>query len=167
MNRAPAVSIRVRASLVQGAVIFALGTTALSVYVPLAHSGSAREPFLSLAALFMAGVLTWAFLRWRQTPAGLLSWDGQGWAWELGGKHLDCQVKLCIDFQSVVVVRVRVFDAGRHWLWLQRGSSRQWHALRCALVASQNQAKRVAGADSLANHEVFGAKDGRTRIESP
>jgi hypothetical protein len=115
---------------------------------------------LSLALLLGAGaVVTWYLQAdhpgWRQglamcvwllcaalalrdesQPAkGVLRWDGQHWIWESDLAVLAGTVVPRADWQIGVLLEFRAPGHRVHWLWLERGETGNWNALRRALWA--------------------------------
>lgn len=100
------------------------------------------------AALLGAGVLSWR--GWQQSPTGCLQWDGQHWHWSGLEDSGQCRLNVLLDFQSVLLVRVRGDTDRPVWLWLEQPelAGMQWRALRRALVGRQRSSGAHGKADA-------------------
>ena len=139
MHNAPAVSYPVGRSRFHGWILLAAGLAGLasSTAWGLACAAVGWRQALAFALLFLASLN--AFWRWRQTPAGVLRWDGQLWHLELARSlprtPVDAGANLSIqlDFQVVMLARLHFENGARLWLWLQaQGDVAHWQALRRA-----------------------------------
>jgi hypothetical protein len=82
-------------------------------------------------ALFTGVPALW---HWKNSPIGLLQWDGETWTW--AGDTLTGNLRVVIDLQLLVLIRVQTLEGSRQFLWLEsRRPSLEWSALRRALVA--------------------------------
>lgn len=142
MHRAPAVIFIVKSSRWQLRLIACLSALAFAALVAFGsgQSGSDhRTALLALAIVFAGNV---AYRGWAQSPQGSLRWDGQHWLWSGFGEGLACHLGLLMDFQSVMVVRVRAKDQAPVFIWLEAtpGDS-NWMPLRRAIVSSHADAE--------------------------
>jgi hypothetical protein len=92
----------------------------------------------ALAALSLF-LVAYSLICWWRGPVGILSWTGVQWSWRPRNASLPSGLQWALDFQSVVLVKLRPLQkAGPdHWIWLEQGaqSAASWAALRRALVA--------------------------------
>lgn len=89
-----------------------------------------------LFAIVWLGSSSAAFQSWRGSPCGILQWDGLVWHWGVGASIAIGQLKVQLDLQRCLLLRLR-FDSGHStWLWLERGGDTiLWDALRRAAVS--------------------------------
>ena len=79
-----------------------------------------------------------AILGWKNSPQGLLQWDGQHWSWSLAGDPQPCSLRLVLDFQTVLLVGVETDARQLAWIWLEpKSADSKWTALRRAVIAKQ------------------------------
>lgn len=117
----------------QAAVCVAL-VGCMGVLVFAWGQGSALAWFAAVASgVWSVGVLLW--MRWRACP-GDLYWDGSQWLWrsDTDLEPTVCRVRLCMDFNHRMLVRVQPPGWARsQWLWLRRRHPGHWHQLRAVL----------------------------------
>jgi toxin CptA len=96
-------------------------------------------PMERLLCLLVPGVaMCIALSDWLRAAKGLLQWDGLQWLWSGFGDRPVRSLTLILDFQRVMLVKVRAEDGGSAWLWLETADmNRHWLALRRAIVASR------------------------------
>lgn len=136
MHGAPAVSYPAGRSRFQG---WLLALTALSggltgwLWQSQSDSVGWRHGLFTLALL---GALLLAGNAWRRSPAGHLSWDGQGWTWLSAEGPVGGVLAVHLDLQFCLVVSLRPMTGPRLWLWPERRSElARWSALRRAVFA--------------------------------
>jgi hypothetical protein len=131
MHSAPSVTYPVGRSRLAGWLCLAawlLGASVVALWAWQAGEPGWRQA-LALAALAAAGL--WSLRRWVQSPAGELAWDGRAWNWAGGGT-----VAVCLDLQSLVLLRWQGEAGSAQWLWLERSlSPGRWDALRRAVYS--------------------------------
>lgn len=97
-------------------------------------------PRHALVALVLLGCAVAAYLDSRRGGAGRLAWDGAQWQWEAGGQAQVVCPEVCLDLQSVMLVRLRPLaarTAPAHWRWFSARQDRaNWQDLRRALHGS-------------------------------
>jgi hypothetical protein len=136
MHDAPAVSYPAGRSFFALAailVLWLLGATGIALW-------SVRAPVapLHLAIVWGAVIATGAIaLRsWFRSPAGTLSWNGQGWTWTRVNSGSDAGTpEAVLDAQHRLLLRWR--GAGIvQWLWLERSARpAAWDDLRRAVYS--------------------------------
>lgn len=157
MHRAPAVSCLVTRSRWHLRVVIFLWLLGLSMSLALVHGQSSwvLKAFV-FAALLGAGLLSWR--GWQRSPAGCLRWDGQRWQWSGLKDSGQCHLDVLLDFQSVLLVRLRGDASPPVWLWLEQPEPAgvQWRALRRALVGRQRSSmvSRKANAAMVLEEDV-------------
>lgn len=106
--------------------------------------GQSSWMFQAIVFTALLGTGVFSLREWQQSPAGCLQWDGLHWHWSGLEGSGQCHLDVLMDFQSVLLVRMRGDAHQPGWLWLEKSESPslQWHALRRALVGSQ----RLSGA---------------------
>jgi toxin CptA len=71
---------------------------------------------------------------WWRAKTDFLAWDGRTWR---TGNIAEARVTVVLDFQSLLLVRVKPYSALTRWIFVDRHAAPAlWHSLRCALVAS-------------------------------
>ena len=112
------------------------GLLALGFWIASAHAFGWRQT-LGVLSVALAGLLAWT--RWRNSPVGQLSWDGQAWHWESRGYALgsaEHTVFVACDFQSVMLLRIENPAHARLWLWAEkRMLSERWPDFRRAVFS--------------------------------
>jgi hypothetical protein len=90
-------------------------------------------------ALACAGLVF--LIAWRNAPVGTLHWDGAHWHWADSADYSVQNIRVTMDLQRWVLVRLERAGAGALWLWLERGAASYgtWMALRRALVYAERQ----------------------------
>jgi toxin CptA len=137
MHRPPAVTHRVARSRWHLRLVLAialLGTATCALLQTHLSSPVARLACLAIPA----AALCLAYWDWKQAAVGLLQWDGQQWLWTGFGDQPVHSVRLTLDFQRLMLIKVVAEGGSGAWLWLEAPSmDRHWLALRRALFASQ------------------------------
>ncbi|MGQ0708376.1 MAG: hypothetical protein ACT4NV_01350 [Rhodoferax sp.] len=113
-------------------VIASLGVLGTVVFA-LAPGAPGAWSAVAATAAWSAAVLAW--MRWHACP-GELSWDGGQWRWQAATQPqaAACGVRVCMDFNHWMLVRVRPVGRLRsRWLWLQRRHPAHWHLVRAVL----------------------------------
>jgi len=148
MHLAPAVGFTVVRSSWHLCAIVVLWSLGLGVAVLLVRTTSLGldAQFLLTACWMLAGFIS--LHGWKNFSPTHLQWDGQRWlmsGWDgVNTLHLD----LLLDFQNLMLVRVREKSMRPVWLWLEPAlPDVQWLALRRAVVAVE----RVHKPDSASN----------------
>lgn len=144
MHRPPAVTHSVDRSrwhiglVASLAVVGVVACAGLTTTLP-----SSAERLASGLATLCA--ITLAFWNWKNTALSRLQWDGQYWRWSGFGDLAVHEIRLILDFQHALLVRVYCEDGKNTWLWLEtRSGDRHWLSLRRAILASR---RRAAGPD--------------------
>jgi hypothetical protein len=76
-----------------------------------------------------------ALRAWQQSWIGRLGWDGQTWHFSAWPDSVVMRLKLVLDLQWVMLVRVWTQDGRGTWLWLESDHpGPTWNAMRRALV---------------------------------
>jgi hypothetical protein len=83
----------------------------------------------------------WSAWGWTHAPQGTLRWDGAHWHWSAWDDVPVERLQLLMDWQFVVVLRLRS-ESGQHFLlWLERRRPHTtWRAMRRALVSHHRHA---------------------------
>ena len=77
-----------------------------------------------------------AFQSWRQTPVGVLRWDGESWCWVREAHSTSGALAVHIDFQFFMLLSLRPPTGSRIWLWPERNANLPlWNALRRAVFS--------------------------------
>lgn len=106
-----------------------------------------------LFALLWFGSSSAAFQSWRGSLRGILQWDGQVWHWGVGASTAVGRLKVQLDLQHCLLLRLRVDSGQVTWLWLERGGDTiLWDALRRA--AFSDAASGLAPAARADDHGV-------------
>lgn len=139
MHRAPAVGFTVTRSSWHLRVIAFLWLLGLAVSLLLMRTSLGLDTQIMLVACWvLAGCVSLKV--WKNFSPNRLQWDGQHWILaglnSASALHLD----LLLDFQNLMLVRVRGKSMRPVWLWLEPVlPDPQWRALRRAVVASQRE----------------------------
>ncbi len=138
MHLPPAASHRIARSRWHLRTILLLWGTGITAALWFAK-GQSWAPASLAAVLASLVVALPALLSWRQTPQGLLQWDGQRWYWTRGDDSAACQLTPVLDFQNTLLVRLQDVSGRRQWLWLEARAAAPWAwlALRRAVFGSQ------------------------------
>lgn len=125
--------------------LLALVSTATFVWTQPALDA---RPWVIASAVLAS--LVGALVAWKDSPTGVLRWDGQSWHWS-GFATAECSLSLLVDFQEVLLVSLKSDGAGPVWLWLQAAihGDVSWMALRRAIVSSRNASTEQAGMGTL------------------
>lgn len=124
--------------------LWALGVLSVGAWCYQAGSLGPRQ-MAGLAASFLTTFLVWRGI--TCAARGDLHWDGQHWSLDGASPVLTAQATVHLDFQSFLLLRLKV-DRSVSWLWLDRQASpERWHDVRRALFASPTAADKTA-ADS-------------------
>ena len=111
-------------------------------------SATPPSAWSALAAVScLAGAGAFAFIGWKNSPAGLLRWDGQLWYWEDGGPVRPPSRRLLVvaDFQRVLLVRLEDAAGHQRWLWAECGAAAErWTALRRAIYSAPRAPLQLA-----------------------
>lgn len=141
MRNAPSVLIPVGRSRFGACVLAAVWLVGLSLLVAWRLQVPAPGPWVGLSGsqavmavlLVVCGLLAWR--HHRRAGVGLLDGDGQHWWWITAAGECAAQVRVMVDVQRVLLVRLVPEDgSGVQWLWLvRRGNPEHWRAVRRAL----------------------------------
>ena len=107
----------------------------VTLYLLLTWPVHALYPWLAGFSLLMgASAARWG---WASTQAGFLRWDGEDWWVEppndvaMLPPRLVTDIRVQLDFQFFLLLRLDSAGGGSQWLWLDSWSQRRdWHALR-------------------------------------
>ena len=153
MHFAPQVSLPVsRSRWLSGLVgaLLCLITLQLTWFLSVHFDSGWRASLVALGSIFACGA---ALTSARQPIAGQLFWNGANWHWtgfKLGDG--ECELKLHLDFQFLMLVSLHCPGMRAEWLWLSRSPDRQlWLAIRRAMVHSTLRLHRaIHGTQSVA-----------------
>lgn len=149
MHRPPAVSHGVDRSRWHAGLIAALATLCVVSCAVLGTTLSSHATQLAIGSITGVAIAL-AFSNWKNTSTGRLQWDGQHWRWSGFGEIGVREVRLVLDFQRVLLVRVCGEDGTCVWLWLEtRSADRHWLSLRRAIVAGLPQVVASGEPDDL------------------
>ena len=136
MHGAPSVSYpvgRCRLAAALQALVGLAGAAAVGAWLAQAPAGSMR-PWFGAAALAVAGAAGWH--AWRQSPTGLLAWDGTGWRWADGRGEVPGRIAIALDLEGWLLLHWQPEGARGAWLWLERSREpKAWPALRRAVYS--------------------------------
>ena len=77
-----------------------------------------------------------SLLVWRNSPIGLLQWDGGRWLWQGFSDTPVQSAHMCLDLQYFVLFQLKSAAGETAWLYLEeRNDHARWIALRRAIVA--------------------------------
>ena len=93
--------------------------------------------FATLVSVVVAGVA--ARTGWKNSPIGLLAWDGQLWRWEGPGYQsgvVEQKLLVIFDFQNLLMIQLENPAKARLWLWAERNTApERWLDLRRAVYS--------------------------------
>lgn len=136
MHQPPAVSHNVQRSRWHLIGILVIWFVALAASAALWQS-SADTPLKSSVLASAVSLGVWAVKDWFQSERGSLRWDGQQWLWSGFGDFPVQHLFVVLDFQRLILVKLRTSSLGVRWIWLEASvSNRQWLAMRRALFAT-------------------------------
>lgn len=140
MHNAPSVTYPLRPSgrvWLLLAALWVLGPSSVAAWCFQADSVGARQ-VIGLVAVGLTACLVG--LAWVYAPHGNLHWDGQYWSLDGADPVQTAQATVHLDFQSLLLLRLKV-DRSVNWLWLDHDASpMQWRAVRRALFAGATSA---------------------------
>ena len=152
MHKAPTVDYPVGRSRFQARLLLVTLASVLGVHVLwFAHAdGFGWRHGLGFSLTLATALVALHF--WRQSPEGVLHWDGKSWWWESRGARTSGAVLPHLDLQNNLLLGFCAPSGLRYWLWLERGSApSRWYALRRAVHApGQVDADAEPGDDALA-----------------
>ena len=138
-HNAPPVVYPLGRSRFQGWVLAVLWFAGLLL---LLNSLRVQEPigwrtFATLMSVVVAGVA--ARTGWKNSPIGLLAWDGQSWRWEGPGYQsgvVEQKLLVIFDFQNLLMLQLENPAKARLWLWAERKAApERWLDLRRAVYS--------------------------------
>ena len=137
MRHAPPVIVLVGRSRFGAAASGCVWLLGLAVLVAWAWTVASARGAQGLMAVLLLACGAWAWHSVRQSPTGLLDWDGSTWSWETAHQVCDVQVQVACDLQRWLLVRmVRRDGLDIRWLWLaSTGDDRHWLSVRRALYS--------------------------------
>ena len=123
----------------QALVLFVFWLTA-ALLVGVWTLASQQVGWRQAAGLAIVMCVGWAaFVGWKNSPAGQLSWDGQVWRWEGPGYQAGVaqyQLSVVADFQHVMLLRIENSAHAKLWLWAERSAfAARWLDLRRAVYS--------------------------------
>lgn len=135
MHSAPAVSFPTGRSRFLGCLI---GTMAICGWLTVCFWIYSADDFAwpQWLALGLCLVVSLSLgMQWLEKSNGILSWNGSTWFWTDGAISVMVLPELVLDFQRVMLLRLRVTTARRVvWIWLDHAISPvRWMALRRAV----------------------------------
>ena len=133
-------------------VLWMLGACAMLAFL-FFQIVSSLQIFVWLMVLLLGAGL--ALQGWRNTPSGLLHWDGAVWHWSGFAGDAPCTVLLHVDLQKLLIVSIRQNGRQPVGLWIERATDdRSWSALRRAVVGSLRAAQPPSRADEALIDQV-------------
>lgn len=83
-----------------------------------------------------------AYLEANPRDSFVLDWSATGWRCNAGrsaaqAPSVPCAPAVVLDWQRLMLLRVRGLTGGARWVWCRRQDARQWHRFRCALFAGR------------------------------
>jgi hypothetical protein len=147
MSGPPSLSFKVGRSRWQaatGSLFLGFGAVTTLGMVLSPHHFSPLAVVSAVVAFACTGL---AFLRVRRnSPVGTLHWDGTHWHWADSVDYSVQSVRVAMDFQRWMLVRLERESARPVWLWLERGAAPNstWMALRRALAYAARQSQPSA-----------------------
>jgi hypothetical protein len=85
-------------------------------------------------ALVAAAGISWR--SWLGSPAGLLAWDGEAWAWTASRDPEPGTLQAVLDLQDVLLLRWHAASGVQRWLWAERRvQPATWDDLRRAVYS--------------------------------
>ena len=155
MHSPPAVHFAVRRSRWYGMVLLVLwmlGACAMLAFL-FFQTVSSLQIFVWLMVLLLGAGL--ALQGWRNTPSGLLHWDGAVWHWSGFAGDAPCTVLLHVDLQKLLIVSIRQNGRQPVGLWIESArGDRSWSALRRAVVGSLRAVQSPSRADEALTDQV-------------
>ena len=171
MHNAPAVSFPVGRSRFQAwflSVAWLAGAAACAYWASGMDTMGWRQGF-ALAMPIAAGVVAWAsWVHWQRSARSTLRWDGQCWRLETPAAtsamvpalattltpplSLTGDLAVHLDFQSFLLLSMRLESGGTRWLWLDPCAElNHWQAFRRAVHSSASGKLRPAGSSNAAS----------------
>ena len=141
MHSAPAVTYpvgrcRFHAGLLAGLLV--LGAGVLVTWVQ--HSDAIALRHAAAGVLWLVCALAALRLWWR-SPIGSLTWDGQLWTWAGEGASYPVALRMTLDTQTALLLRLQPDGAPSLWVWLeQRRAPTRWLACRRAVFGPKSAA---------------------------
>lgn len=151
MHSAPAVSYPVGRSRFQGQLIVVLGL--IGCLAGLAWCATVERLGWRQGLFFVIlSLACWvASLAWSRSSVGELTWDGQGWRFNGALGALNGEVRLQLDLQFCMLLRLRSDDGRRWWLWSEKRSAPAgWLALRRAVMSNAADRSAQPSAEAVA-----------------
>lgn len=140
MHNAPSVTYPVKPSsrvLLLLAVLWVVGAASVAAWCSQADGVGVRH-VIGLVAVGLTACLVG--LGWERASHRSLHWDGQYWSLDGADPVRMAQATVHLDFQSLLLLRLKV-DRSVSWLWLdQDASPMHWRAVRRALFAATTSA---------------------------
>ncbi len=146
MHNAPAVSFPVGRSRFQAWFLWLawLAGAAVSAYWCCVMDVSGWRRYVALTLPMAVGVV--ALSGWRRQASGGLRWDGQLWWFDTLGSTQTGNLVVHLDFQSFLLLSLRIERGGVRWIWLdRRAAPADWQAFRRAVHSSAAVNARQAG----------------------
>ncbi|MBC7405094.1 MAG: hypothetical protein H7252_05365 [Cytophaga sp.] len=138
-HNAPPVVYPLGRSRFQGWVLFVLWFAGLLLLLDSlrVQAPSGWRAFAILMSVVVAGVA--ARMGWKNSPIGLLAWDGQLWRWEGPGYQsgvVEQKLLVVFDFQNLLMLQLENPAKARLWLWAERKAApERWLDLRRAVYS--------------------------------
>jgi len=135
MHSAPSVTYPVARSRGAQRLLLAIwllgaGAAALSC---LQSGGAAWRQGLPVLAVLASGAACWIAFR-RDSAGGTLNFNGRQWSLSGPGGVAGARLRLALDLQALLLVRLEARDARQRWIWLDRRSlPARWLDLRRAI----------------------------------
>lgn len=117
-----------------------IGVGVLALWVLVSPAGGWRYILAMLLAM-CAG--TTAFVNWRASCSGQLTWDGECWHWDAVGdlsSSEESTLSVIADVQSALLLLFETPGSPRRWLWIERVSQpERWMDMRRAVYSSRRE----------------------------
>lgn len=153
MHSAPSVSYPVGRSRFHVTGLIAISVAGLAAGLLWRQQAEPTAWEQILFAVVWLGSSSAAFQSWRNSLCGILQWDGQVWHWGVGASTAMGQLKVQLDLQRWLLLRLHGDSGHATWIWLERGADTiLWDALRRA--AFSDVASGLAPAAKADDHGV-------------
>lgn len=138
MHRPPAVSHTLGPTRWHLGLIVLLAALMALALLLLLVSGADTLVLLTVGVVSLTSVAG-ALVGWRQSATGQLQWDGQQWMWSGFADAPVRSLRLVLDFQQLLLLKLESQGGQTDWLWLQGpAGAAHWRAVRRAVVALQD-----------------------------
>lgn len=141
----PPVAWTVNPPLHSGGAPWFIGLGLVSILAWAIGTPKGFLPSLSAGVLMFLALLV-GHRELRSVPIRVLAWNQREWTatWRSDNQDTEfngvfpCTVRVLMDFQVIILARIRLQNGRTHVVWLSRKSDpQQWHRLRCALFSAR------------------------------